>query len=69
MVGHDRIGCRKRSWWAVRALHDQGVTVFRLPVVGLAIVVVLASLAGIISAIPPSRRAAKLDVLRAVVSE
>jgi putative ABC transport system permease protein len=57
------------GWALVRALHDQGITVFRLPLTNLAIVVVLASLAGIIAAVPPSRHAAKLDVLRAVVSE
>jgi len=32
-------------------------------------VVVLAAVAGMAAAVPPSRRAAKLDVLRAVVTE
>jgi putative ABC transport system permease protein len=57
------------GWALVRALHDQGITVFRLPLTSLAMVVVLACLAGIVAAVPPSRHAAKLDVLRAVVSE
>jgi putative ABC transport system permease protein len=57
------------GWALVTALHDQGVTVFRLPVTTLLIVVVLAALAGALAAMPPSRRAAKLDVLRAVVTE
>jgi putative ABC transport system permease protein len=57
------------GWALVRALHDQGITVFRLPVTSLVVVVVLAGLAGVIAAIPPSRRAAKLDVLQAVVTE
>ena len=47
----------------------RAITVFRLPVTTLLIVVVLAALAGALAAIPPSRRAAKLDVLRAVVTE
>lgn len=57
------------GWAMVTAMHDQGLTVFRLPVTSLAAVVVLAFIAGIIAAVPPSRRAAKLDVLRAVASE
>lgn len=57
------------GWALVRALHDQGVTVFRMPVGSLIVIVVLACLAGMVAAIPPSRRAAKLDVLRAVVSD
>jgi putative ABC transport system permease protein len=56
------------GWAMVTAMRDQGITVFRLPLGTLAVVVVLASIAGIIAAVPPSRHAAKLDVLRAVVS-
>jgi len=57
------------GWALVAALHDQGVTVFRVPAASLAVVVVLAALAGALAAVQPSRRAAKLDVLRAVVSD
>ncbi len=57
------------GWALTAALHDQGITVFRLPVTTLLIVVLLAALAGALAAVPPSRRAAKLDVLRAVVTE
>jgi putative ABC transport system permease protein len=57
------------GWALVKALHDQGVTVFRLPVASLLAVVLLAALAGALAAVLPSRRAAKMDVLRAVVSE
>jgi len=42
--------------------------VFSLPVFSLVIMVVLAGLAGAAAAIQPSRRAAKLDVLRAITS-
>jgi putative ABC transport system permease protein len=57
------------GWALVRAMHDQGVTVFHLPATSLAVVVVLAALAGALAAVQPSRRAAKLDVLKAVVSD
>jgi len=57
------------GWALVRALHDQGITVFRMPIGSLAVVVALACVVGVISAVPPSRHAAKIDVLRAVVSD
>ncbi len=57
------------GWALVKAMHDQGVTVFRIPVVSLIVVVLIACIAGMVAAMPPSRRAAKLDVLRAVVSD
>jgi putative ABC transport system permease protein len=57
------------GWALVQALEDEGMTVFRVPYVSLLVIVVLAALAGMVAAIGPSRRAAKLDVLRAVVSE
>jgi putative ABC transport system ATP-binding protein len=40
-----------------------------IPYVRLFIVIVLAALAGVVAAILPSRRAAKLNVLRAIVTE
>jgi putative ABC transport system permease protein len=51
-----------------RPLADEGF-VFELPVVTLVVVVVLAALAGVLAAIPPARRAARVDVLRAVTTE
>jgi putative ABC transport system permease protein len=57
------------GWALVSALHDQGLTLFRVPALTLLVVVVLAALAGALAAVLPSRRAAKLDVLRAVVTE
>jgi putative ABC transport system permease protein len=57
------------GWALVSALHDQGVTLFRVPVLSIVVVVMLAALAGALAAVLPSRRAAKLDVLRAVVTE
>ena len=57
------------GWSLVRALSDEGIDQFSAPVTSLAIVVVLAWLAGVVAAILPGRRAAKLDVLKAVVTE
>jgi putative ABC transport system permease protein len=57
------------GWALITALKDQGINVFSYPVTSIAIVVLLAAIAGAVAAILPSRRAAKLDVLRAVVSE
>ncbi len=57
------------GWALVLAMRGQGVTVFSLPIRTLLIVVVLAALAGIVAAILPSRRAAKLNILRAISSE
>ena len=42
---------------------------FELPVGTLIAVVILAAIAGVVAAIPPARRAAKVDVLRAVTTE
>jgi putative ABC transport system permease protein len=57
------------GWSMVRALDDEGLTAFQLPVTSMAAIVVLAALAGMLAAVGPSRRAARLDVLKAVVSE
>src|SRR6516225_2636546 len=57
------------GWALVLAMKNQGITVFSTPVLNLAIVVVLAALAGAAAAIWPSRRAAKLNILRALVTE
>jgi putative ABC transport system permease protein len=57
------------GWALVRALHDEGLVAFSLPVVSLAVMVVLAALAGVVAAILPARRAARLNVLRAIVTE
>ncbi|MBE2314761.1 ABC transporter permease [Solirubrobacter sp. CPCC 204708] len=51
-----------------RPLAEQGF-VFTLPIVTLIVFFVLAGVAGVVAAIPPARRAAKVDVLRAVTTE
>jgi putative ABC transport system permease protein len=57
------------GWALVLAMKNQGITMFSLPVPSLVIVVLLAALAGVAAAILPSRQAAKLNILRAIVSE
>jgi putative ABC transport system permease protein len=57
------------GWALVLAQKSQGVTVFSIPYSTLIIMIVLAGLAGVVAAILPSRRAAKLNVLRAIVTE
>jgi putative ABC transport system permease protein len=57
------------GWALVRAQKSSGLTVFSLPYATLIIIIVLAGLAGVAAAILPSHRAAKLNVLRAIVTE
>jgi putative ABC transport system permease protein len=57
------------GWAIVTSLHPQGITHLEFPIVQLAVLAVLAGLAGVVAAIAPSRRAARLDVLRAVTTE
>ena len=52
-----------------QALRNEGVTEFVLPVGQLVVYLVLAGLAGVLAAIWPARRAAKLDVLQAISYE
>src|SRR5215469_2495347 len=57
------------GWALVLAQRNQGITVFSVPYVRLLIVIILAGLAGVAAAILPSRRAAKLNVMRAIATE
>ena len=57
------------GWALVRALADEGVTDFAVPVGQLVLFLVTAGLVGVVAAIWPARRAAKLDVLRAISYE
>jgi putative ABC transport system permease protein len=57
------------GWTLVRALHRQGITEFKLPVGSLIAFVIAAAIAGILAAVFPGRRAAKIDVLRAITTE
>ena len=57
------------GWALVRALEDQGLDRLAIPVPNLVVVVVLAALAGVLAALWPSRKAAKLNILQAIVTE
>jgi putative ABC transport system permease protein len=58
------------GWGLVHALaKSTGTTEFSIPYRILVTVVVFGAIAGVVAAVFPSRRAAKLDVLRAVVTE
>ncbi len=52
----------------VRALKDDGISTLVIPVEQLALYVVLAGVVGVLAAVLPARRAAKLNVLQAVAS-
>lgn len=54
------------GWLVVLALADSGITVFSLPVGQLAGAGIAAALAGVVAAILPARRAARVDILRAL---
>ena len=53
----------------VRALKDEGLSTFRAPIGELAIIMVFAAFAGVLAAIMPARRAAKIDILDAISYE
>jgi putative ABC transport system permease protein len=57
------------GWALVEALAGEGLTVFTLPVASLAVIVVLAAVAGVLAAVLPARRAAHLNVLGALTHE
>jgi putative ABC transport system permease protein len=57
------------GWAIVAAMRSSGVTQLVFPVTQLIIVAVIAALAGLVAAIAPSRRAAKLNILQAVTTE
>jgi putative ABC transport system permease protein len=57
------------GWALVNAMRSSGVTQLTFPVPQLLVVAVLAALAGLLAAIAPARRAARLNVLRAITTE
>jgi putative ABC transport system permease protein len=52
-----------------QALKDEGIKSISVPTLQVALYVVLAAVAGVVAAIGPARSAARVDVLRAVVSD
>ncbi|MGH9012619.1 MAG: ABC transporter permease [Acidimicrobiia bacterium] len=57
------------GWAVIKALRDQGFEKFAPSVGQLIIIVIAAGIAGVVAALFPARRAAKLDVLRAISTE
>ncbi|HEX6329435.1 MAG TPA: FtsX-like permease family protein [Jiangellaceae bacterium] len=57
------------GWAVVRAMADEGIDTLTVPVGSLLIVTVIAAFAGAMAAVVPARRAARLDVLKALVME
>ncbi|HVL64523.1 MAG TPA: FtsX-like permease family protein, partial [Actinomycetota bacterium] len=57
------------GWAFVRALADEGITELVIPAGQLFVLLVAAGLAGIVAAVPPARRAARLNVLEAIATE
>jgi len=57
------------GWAVVRALADQGATLFDVPVTTMLAVVGLAAFAGLVAALYPAYRASRLDVLDAIATE
>ena len=52
-----------------RAISDEGITVLNVPLTQLLIFVLLAGVVGVLAAVWPARRAARMDVLRAITTE
>ena len=57
------------GWAIVHAMNLFGTGVVSIPYRTLVIVVILAAIGGVLAAIRPARRAAKLNILRAIVTE
>ena len=57
------------GWALVTALVDEGITSFAIPWSQLVVIVIIAILAGVGAALYPARRAARLDVLKAISSD
>jgi putative ABC transport system permease protein len=53
----------------VRALRDNGLTKIQIPWATLVVFVLVAAMIGILAAVFPARRAARLDVLRAITTD
>jgi putative ABC transport system permease protein len=57
------------GWGLVSALADAGFSTFAVPTGSLAVAFVLGALAGVVAALGPARRAARLDLLTAIAAE
>ena len=53
----------------MRAVRDEGLEVIAVPYGQMALFLMLSVLVGVLAAVFPARRAARLDVLRAIATE
>jgi putative ABC transport system permease protein len=56
------------GWALTSALKDQGITTFAYPLFRIVLVVIVGALLGVLAALFPARRAARMDVLRAIAT-
>jgi putative ABC transport system permease protein len=56
------------AWGVVTALDSEGITELTIPPVQMAVILVMAALAGVGAAVAPARKAARLDVLDAIAT-
>ena len=57
------------GWALIRTLEDEGFTEIVVPLAQIAAFILIAALAGLMAAVLPARRAARLDVLEAIAFE
>jgi putative ABC transport system permease protein len=57
------------GWAIVHALNLLGTSVVSIPYLTLVIIVILAAIGGILAAVRPAQRAAKLNIMRAIATE
>jgi putative ABC transport system permease protein len=57
------------GWAFARSLEEQGITLFRIPVLEVLLFVVGSMVAGVLAAVFPAWRASRLDVLDAIATE
>jgi putative ABC transport system permease protein len=57
------------GWAFATALRDQGISVFRVPVLQVVVFLVASMVAGVVAAVLPAWRASRLDVLDAIATE
>jgi putative ABC transport system permease protein len=57
------------GWAVVRALADEGLGAFSIPVGQVILALVLAAISGVIAAIWPARKASRMNILDAITTE
>ena len=57
------------GWAVVQAMHDEGITELRAPFSSLVVILVIATIAGIVAAVVPAWHASRLEVLDAIAAE